>query len=261
MVGQIAGPLTLAARPLGPWVLSAVFFRSFFLQALWNFQRMQNLGWLFSLWPALRRLYPEAGVRSRVAGEHIDYFNTHPYLANIVLGTVAGLEEDYARGGPVRREQILAAKKYMSGPLAALGDTLFWATARPLFGALAIAVGLGLYPGRVWAVPVIFLALHNALHLLARAGGLWAGYRLKAQVVSFLMRLNPQGVVRGAVFLGIGLCIGLFGAFAWGFGPGRIWAAVFAAGAFAALRRGLSITRLFYVYAAAAVAAGLLLGV
>ena len=36
----------------------SVMLRSQFLQGSWNYERMQNGGWAFSLIPALRKLYP-----------------------------------------------------------------------------------------------------------------------------------------------------------------------------------------------------------
>ena len=36
-----------------------VWWRSTFLQGSWNYERMQNGGWAYSLIPALRKLYPE----------------------------------------------------------------------------------------------------------------------------------------------------------------------------------------------------------
>ena len=34
-----------------------VWWRSTFLQGSWNYERMQNLGWAYSLIPALKKLY------------------------------------------------------------------------------------------------------------------------------------------------------------------------------------------------------------
>jgi len=36
----------------------SVMLRSQFLQGSWNYERMQNGGWAFSLIPALKKLYP-----------------------------------------------------------------------------------------------------------------------------------------------------------------------------------------------------------
>ncbi|HRY30755.1 MAG TPA: PTS system mannose/fructose/sorbose family transporter subunit IID [Elusimicrobiota bacterium] len=207
--GQTLEPVTAAVPAparLTTGDLWKMFLRSFCIQTLWNFQRMQNLGWLFSLWPALRRFY-RPPQRRGVALEHLDYFNTHPYLANLVLGVVAGMEEG-AAAGSVRREQIMATKKTMSGPLAALGDTVFWATLRPLAGVLAVALGLTYARLSWWLVPVFFLAAYNSFHLAARVGGLFLGYRHKSEIIHLLRDMRPQKWVRGATLLGAGVSLG-----------------------------------------------------
>ena len=122
--------------------LGQIFMRSFLFQSMWSFQRMQNVGWLFSLWPVFRRLYPDPAERARAAQAHADYFNTHPYTADIILGVAAGLEERLASGQTTMpREAVVAAKKTMAGPLSALGETVFWATLRPLLLVAAVMAG------------------------------------------------------------------------------------------------------------------------
>jgi mannose PTS system EIID component len=224
-----------------------MFARSLFFQTLWNFQRMQNVGWAFAFQPALRRLRPSAEARRPLAGEQLEYFNTHPYLAGLILGVVAGMEEEGAR-----REQVQAAKKSMSGPLAALGDTVFWATLRPLAAVLAVAVGLAAGPDSGWVVPALFLALYNLLHLPARAGGLALGYRMRSDVIRVLMRLNVQRVVRGAYLLGAGVSLGAIAGLWATFGPGAAAAALMVAFALVLLRAGFSATQVFYAVTAGA---------
>ena len=122
--------------------LSQIFMRSFLFQSMWSFQRMQNVGWLFSLWPVFRRLYADPVERAKAAQSHADYFNTHPYTADIILGVVAGMEERLAAGETaLDRGAILAAKKTMAGPLSAIGETVFWATMRPLLLVVASVAG------------------------------------------------------------------------------------------------------------------------
>ena len=40
-----------------------VWWRSTFLQGSWNYERMQNLGWAYSLIPAIKRLYTKKKIR------------------------------------------------------------------------------------------------------------------------------------------------------------------------------------------------------
>ena len=65
-----------AVEALGAGVLARVFFRSFFLQASWNPQGMQNLGLAYALYPALKKLYPEPEAQSAAVRRHLAFFNT-----------------------------------------------------------------------------------------------------------------------------------------------------------------------------------------
>jgi mannose/fructose/N-acetylgalactosamine-specific phosphotransferase system component IID len=201
---------------------------------------MQNLGWLYSLWPALKRLYPEPEERSRRALEHVEYFSTHPYTAPIILGVVAGLEEKRAAGGEVQGDQILAAKKFMAGPMAALGEAFFWGTARPLLVVFSLSLAWYFWPGSWRAAPLLFLALYNSVHLAVRAAGLAMGYKWKTDVIMFLLRLNLQKAIQGAALVGTGISMGGLAALLVRFGPGRAAAALFAALTLAGLWFGLS---------------------
>ena len=53
-----------------------IFARSFLMQALWGRSRMQNLGLLFSLSPALERIYPDPREQKAAALRHTEFFNT-----------------------------------------------------------------------------------------------------------------------------------------------------------------------------------------
>src|SRR5580765_8468445 len=79
--------------------LDHVAVRAELLQATWNYERQQGVGWAWALEPVLRRLYPSAPERARRLAEHTAYFNTQPTLASLALGAVAKLEEQRALGG------------------------------------------------------------------------------------------------------------------------------------------------------------------
>ena len=74
----------------------AVAWRSTFLQGSWNYERMQNLGWAFSLIPAIKKLYTTKEDRAAALTRHMEFFNTHiekglfDKLSNI-------LENDFAK--------------------------------------------------------------------------------------------------------------------------------------------------------------------
>jgi hypothetical protein len=74
----------------------------------------------------------------------MDYFNTHPYMALFVMGDILRLEEEYAQGGKTL-DEISLIKKQLGGPLAALGDKIFWSTWRPLMGLVGVIGTMFIY--------------------------------------------------------------------------------------------------------------------
>ena len=84
------------------WLRLNMFFRSFFLQAGWNYVKYQNLGFALVMMPFLRRLYrndPEA--LPTVLNRYLEAFNTHPVMASFCFGAMARLEESIAKTAAV----------------------------------------------------------------------------------------------------------------------------------------------------------------
>lgn len=176
------------AAPI-PWgVLLAGCWRSLLHQASWNFERMQNLGFIYQLLPGLRRLYggePPADVLKK----HIEYFNTHPYMAPWVAGTVLHLETRQLAGEDLPVDAMTFRNMVMA-PYAAMGDALFWGAIRPL--AAVIGLFLAVH-GVMWA-PLAVLVLFNLPHLLFRCGGWLLGYTRELRSVELLQRLRLPDV-------------------------------------------------------------------
>jgi len=188
---------------LGWWTLASAFGRSFFLQTLWNFERYLNYGFAFVLIPVFRKLYPPE-ARGAALCRHLEYFNTHPYMASFILGAVARMETERAQEPKNRQKQkedeINALKVGMMGPLAAMGDNLFWATIRPYCGLLAVTLVLSKsfwVAGQYWVIPVLFLVVYNVAHVGLRLMGFLQGYRKSDQVVLTLRQYGFQQAIRG----------------------------------------------------------------
>ena len=132
----------------------------------------------------MRRLHRGPELRAALE-RHLEFFNSHPYMACAVLGAAVRMEEDIA-AGTASPERVRAFKRTMMGPLAALGDGFFWTSLKPFCAACAV---LGLLLGHAWA-PIGFLALYNACHLSVRVFGIFRGYRVAEQVAIDLNRLR-----------------------------------------------------------------------
>jgi mannose/fructose/N-acetylgalactosamine-specific phosphotransferase system component IID len=165
--------------------LRPLFWRSFCVQAVWNYRGMQHLGLLWAQLPATRRAADPSGALRR----GLEFYNGHPYLAGLLLGVGARLESE-GRG-----EELSRFKRAAISPLGTVGDRLFWATLRPLSGAIACLALLagGLLLGRealaTWALP---LALGGAL--LATLGYNWIHFarRREALIAGWTLGLDAH---------------------------------------------------------------------
>jgi len=185
-----------------------VFIRSFLIQVLVNYKYMQNVGWIYSLMPVFKSLYPGLDKRREVYSGHLRFFNTHPYMVNIMQGIVINLEEKRASGMDVEK-QIFNFRDQTAGALAAIGDTMFWACWRPFSALVAILAGLVFYPKGCLVAPLVYLIFYNSFHLAFRLIGLYRGYHKSEDVVKQLSKLNIQGFVQVMSLFGMGIALGL----------------------------------------------------
>ncbi|MBP2100174.1 PTS system mannose/fructose/sorbose family transporter subunit IID [Enterococcus rivorum] len=177
----------------------AVAWRSTFIQGSWNYERMQNGGWAFAMIPAIKKLYKSKEDRSMALKRHLEFFNTHPYIASPILGVTLALEEERANGAPVDDVAIQGVKVGMMGPLAGVGDPVFWFTIRPMLGALGASLAIG---GNILG-PIIFFVAWN----LIRWGFMWYtqefGYKAGSKITEDLSGGLLQDVTKGASILGM----------------------------------------------------------
>ncbi|MBM7689843.1 PTS mannose family transporter subunit IID [Enterococcus ureilyticus] len=177
----------------------AVAWRSTFIQGSWNYERMQNGGWAFSMIPAIKKLYKTKEDRSAALKRHLEFFNTHPYIASPILGVTLALEEERANGAPVDDVAIQGVKVGMMGPLAGVGDPVFWFTIRPMLGALGASLAIG---GNILG-PIIFFVAWN----LIRWAFMWYtqefGYKAGSKITEDLSGGLLQDVTKGASILGM----------------------------------------------------------
>jgi len=181
-----------------------VFWRSQFLQASWNFERMQNIGWAYAMIPALKKMYTSKEDRSLALKRHLEFFNTHPYLAAPVLGVTLTLEEQKASGQDIDNAAIQGVKIGMMGPLAGVGDPIFWGTIRPVLGAFAASLALS----ESWLGPIIFFLAWNIIRMAflwySQELGYVQGGNITQNLAGGLMQKLTQGAsVLGMFILGV----------------------------------------------------------
>lgn len=177
----------------------SVWFRSFFIQGSWNYERMQNGGWAYALIPAIKKLYKTKEDRAAALKRHLEFFNTHPYLASPVIGVTLALEEERANGLPIDDITIQGVKIGMMGPLAGIGDPVFWFTVRPILGALGASLAIS---GNILG-PIIFFFAWNII----RMSFMWYtqefGYKAGSHITEDVSGGLLADVTKGASILGM----------------------------------------------------------
>ena len=176
-----------------------VCLRSTFWQASWNYERMQNGGYAFAMIPAIKKLYKEKADQIAALKRHMEFFNTHPYVASPIVGVTLALEQEKANGAAVDDAAIQGVKVGMMGPLAGIGDPVFWFTLRPTRGAMCASIAMD---GNMLG-PIMFFLLWNIL----RFGFMWYtqefGYKVGSQITENLSGNLLTNITRGASILGM----------------------------------------------------------
>ena len=179
--------------------------RSQFLQGSWNYERMQNGGYAFSMIPAIKKLYKTDEDRQAALKRHMEFFNTTPFMASPIIGVTLALEEERANGGDVDDEAINGVKVGMMGPLAGVGDPVFWFTVRPILGALCASLAMS---GNILG-PIMFFVVWN----LFRWGFQWYtqefGYKAGSKIAEDVSGSLLHDVTRGASMMGMFVLGGL----------------------------------------------------
>jgi mannose/fructose/N-acetylgalactosamine-specific phosphotransferase system component IID len=141
----------------------------------------------------------------------------------VIIGVTVAKEQERSEKG-MDAVDVNRLKMSMMGPFAALGDSLFWSTLRPLcsyIGAICV------FFWGIWG-PILFCLLYNLFQLPIRYIGFLRGYKFKEAVIMDVKRfpiqkLIEEGRIIGMVMLGVGIIgvlsiwglVGVFGFNTW----------------------------------------------
>lgn len=177
----------------------SVAWRHQFLQGSWNYERMQNGGWCYSIIPAIKKLYKDPQDRADALKRHLEFYNTHPYVSAPVMGVTLALEEERANGIDINDQAIQGVKVGMMGPLAGVGDPVFWFTVRPILGALGASLALG---GSILG-PLLFFFSWNIIRMAFNWYTQEFGYKVGTSIAKDLSGGLLGKITEGASILGM----------------------------------------------------------
>ena len=179
--------------------LNKMVWLSCFLQASFNYERMQACGWLWGILPGLQKIHTNKEDLKASMAHNLDFLNTHPFLVTFVMGIVLSLEQNKADTQTIRSVRISAA-----GPLGGIGDALFWLTLVPITAGLTANMAM---EGQIIGA-ILFLVIFNVVQFIVRFGLMYWAYGLGTKAVT-LLTSNAKEFTRAASILGIFVVGGL----------------------------------------------------
>ncbi|MHA1596426.1 MAG: PTS system mannose/fructose/sorbose family transporter subunit IID [Candidatus Asgardarchaeia archaeon] len=143
-----------------------VFIRSCFLQNTFNSERMQASGYWFSIFPVLKKYFSGEELIEQ-SKAHLEFYNNNPVTSELILGmNIAMIEE-----GAASPEAQINLKAGLMGPLAGVGDAVWWFTIRVIvivIGATMALAGNVVAPFFMWACG--FILIFGAKYVLLLQG-------------------------------------------------------------------------------------------
>lgn len=170
-------------------LLKKAFWRSFTLYAAVSPAKQGASGFCYSLMPFINKFYKddEEG-RKQALSRSMSYFNTTIPLSTFNMGLVASMEKENSEREDFDTNSINAVKSSLMGPLAGIGDSIFWGVLRVIAGGVAVGLGAA---GNILA-PIVYLLLFNVPAILVKYYGTFLGYKLGSE---YIQKIYSSGLM------------------------------------------------------------------
>ncbi|MDB1956091.1 PTS galactosamine transporter subunit IID [Clostridium tertium] len=176
---------------------------SSFLQASFNYERMQAGGFTVAQLPFLKKIYKnDKKAISDAMSDNLEFINTHPNLVGFLMGLLISLEENNED-----RSIIKGLKVALFGPLAGIGDAIFWFTLLPIVAGISASFAM---EGSVIG-PIIFFTVYLIVFIL-RIAWTHLGYNLGVKAIDKIKH-NSKVIGKAATVLGVTVIGGLIASY------------------------------------------------
>jgi mannose/fructose/N-acetylgalactosamine-specific phosphotransferase system component IID len=189
-----------------------IFLKSLLFTSNLNVSNMQGTGYKYLIDEIAKA--NKIDLPPEVLQNQLGYFNSHPFMINFIIGVWF---KEYLNGGDPDY-----FKKVYGSALAALGDSFFWHTLRPL--SFVLSAIFAIY--EPIAGLIFYFLFFNMFHLFFLMIGFDAGYYLGKEIIWWFNKIkfnrwSMYGDIISVFFFGvlismlikmnIGLQIDLFG--------------------------------------------------
>lgn len=164
-----------------------------------NYETMQSPGWVFAIGPALEKLYGDnVELLKEKFKKHFNFYNTHPWMHNIILGACLSVEESKEENCT---DTAVALRTGLMGPFAGLGDSLFFVTGKVILNSIAGYMAINGSAAGLLIIAVVMAAIS-----VVRYRFFWIGYKEGLKFITTrrneLDMLTEAAIILGLVVIG-----------------------------------------------------------
>lgn len=183
--------------------ISMLGIRSNLVQASFSYERMHSPGWTWAQLPYWQKIYKDdpKGLKA-VMVDNMEFINSSPPLYPILMGLLLTMEEGY-----VDRTTIKGLKNALFGPMAGIGDAIFWFTIMPIVGGISASIAKN---GNVFG-PILFFLVYLFL-FWSRIPLAHLGYNLGTRAIDVIQE-NSRTISHVASILGLTVIGGLIASY------------------------------------------------
>lgn len=173
--------------------LTILGLRSALLQSAFSYERMQSGGWTWAQIPAWKKIFgDDKKALSQAMTDNMEFINTSPPLVSILMGLLLSLEEK-----KVDRQTIRGLKNALFGPMAGIGDAIYWFTVMPIIGGIAASFAS---KGNILG-PLLYFAVYVAIFIM-KVPFAHMGYNLGTRAIDVIQE-NSEIISRVATIMGL----------------------------------------------------------
>ncbi|MCQ2550488.1 MAG: PTS system mannose/fructose/sorbose family transporter subunit IID [Lachnospiraceae bacterium] len=180
--------------------LNEMAVRSMAEQCCFSFERMQAIGFCYGMTKCFRKIHGNDNKEMAEAMENnLDFINTEPHMAAILQGLIVSMEEAHQD-----RALIHSLKTGLFGPLAGLGDAMWWYTAMPIIASICCSLAS---QGSALG-PIFYIVFWAVTAILSRIWFVHLGYNAGVSSIKFIGD-NAAALTKAAGILGVMVVGGL----------------------------------------------------
>ena len=180
--------------------LNEMAVRSMAEQCCFSFERMQAVGFCYGMTKCFRKIHGDNNEEMAAAmANNLDFINTEPHMAAILQGLIVSMEE-----AGQNREMIHSLKTGLFGPLAGLGDAIWWYTAMPIIASICCSLAT---QNNVLG-PIFYILFWALTAIFSRIWFVRLGYNAGVSSIKFIGD-NAAYISKAAGILGVMVVGGL----------------------------------------------------